>query len=111
MENADAAFDFLRLLDVQRNLMLAVFIRVADVKLRRACAINPLVEELLHIEVIRFLDGLDEIRGDHVFPAIDFQVVPQASVESILANLLAKHVQNQPTLSISVSVKLAGVVK
>src|SRR5229473_8422525 len=91
--------------------MLAVLIRVADFKLRRARAVNPFVEKLLHINVISFFDGLDEIGGDYILAAIDLQVVPQATIESILANLLAKHVQYQAALSISVVVKLAGVVK
>src|SRR6266478_6489480 len=91
--------------------MLPVVIRVADVKLWRARAVNPLVEELLHIDVICLFNSSDKIRRDHVLAAIDLQVAPQAAIESILANLLAKHIQHKAALSISVVVKLAGVVK
>src|SRR4029077_5454447 len=111
MEDADAAFRLLCLLYGQGNLVLSAVIRIADFKLWRAGSVNPLVKELLDVNVIGFFDGLDEIGGDYVLAAIDFQVVPQAAIESILADLPAKHVQHQAALSISVVVKLAGVVK
>src|SRR5216683_6925840 len=91
--------------------MLSVVIGVANVKPRRARAVNPLIEELLLIDVICLFNSSDKIRRDHILAAIDLQVAPQAAIESILANLVAKHVQHQAALSISVAVKLAGVVK
>src|SRR5260370_36020841 len=111
MEKSDSAFHSLRLFHGQGDLMLGSSVAVADDKLRGSRAVNPFVEELLPVNVIRFFDGLDEIRGDDVFAAMDFEIVPQAAIESILANLVAEHVQHQSALSVSVVVKLAGVVK
>src|SRR5258706_5059778 len=107
MENADGAFHFLRLLHDQGNLMLCVVVRVGDVKLRGTGAVNPLIEKLLQINVIRFVNGPDQVRGDYVFAAIGFQVMPQAAIESIFANLLAKHVQDEGALSVGAVLKLA----
>src|SRR5260370_12331371 len=103
--------DFLGLLYGQRNLMLGIIIRIADIELWCACAVNPLIEKLLDVRMIRFVDGLDEIGGDDVLAAIDLEIVPQAAIKSIFANLLAKHVQHQATLAVSVVVKFAGVVE
>src|SRR5260370_4284084 len=110
MEKSDSAFHSLRLFHGQGDLMLGVVVGVADVKLRSSRAVNPFVEELLHVNVIRFFDGLDEIRGDDVFAAMDFEVVPQAAIESILANLVSEHVQHQTALSVRLIAKLAVYV-
>src|SRR3979409_528683 len=103
--------DFLGLLYGQRDLMLGVVIRVGDIELWRACAVNPLIEKLLDVDMIGFVDGFDEIRGDDVPAAMDFEVMAQSAVKSIFANLPAKHVQHQTALAVGVVVKFAGVVK
>src|SRR5713101_3914807 len=91
--------------------MLCVIMRIADIELWCACAVNPLIEKLLDVSMIRFVDGLDEIGGDDVLAAVDLEVMPQAAIKSIVANLLAKHVQHQAALAVSVVVKFAGVVE
>src|SRR6266403_4973710 len=91
--------------------MLYVVIRIRDIELWRACAVNPLIEKLLDVRMIGFVDGFDEIRGDDVLAAMDFEVMAQSTVKSIFANLLAKHVQHQTALAAGVVVKFAGVVK
>src|SRR5712672_111716 len=91
--------------------MLCVVIRIADIELWCACTVNPLIKKLLDVSMIGFVDSFDEIGGDDVLAAMDFEVMAQSAIKSILANLLAKHVQHQAALAVSVVVKFAGVVK
>ena len=51
VEDADAALDFLRLLHGQFDLMLVVVVGIAQVKFRGAGTVQPLAEELIHIDV------------------------------------------------------------
>ncbi len=59
LKNAHVAFDPLRLLDAQRDLVRGIIVGVADFELRSPRAINPLVEEALHINMIGFFHGSD----------------------------------------------------
>src|SRR6266852_7987326 len=91
--------------------MLGVVVRVTDVKLGSAGAVNPLIEESLHVQMIGFLDGFNEVGSHYVLAAIHLQIVMQSAIESVFANLVAKHVQNQAAFAVGVAVEFAGVVK
>ena len=50
-KDAHAAFDFLRLLDGQSNLMLVVVVGITQIEFRRARPIKPLGKKLIHVNV------------------------------------------------------------
>src|ERR1700676_1391495 len=56
VEDANMTFDFLRLLDRQRHLMLGIVVAVAQVELWSAGAIGPLVEKEIHADMVDFFD-------------------------------------------------------
>src|ERR1700692_2683141 len=91
--------------------MLRVVISIAQVEFGSAGAVQPLVKELVDVAVRGFFHGSCEIGGDYVFAAIYFEVVLEAVVESVFAELVAKHVENQAALGVSVAVKFAGIVE
>ena len=105
------AFDFLRLLNGERDFVLRVVVLVAKVELGSARAVEPLVEELVDVGVRGFFDGFGEIGGDHVFAAIHFEIVLQAAIESVLAKLVAEHVENPAAFGVGVAVEFAGIVE
>ena len=84
---------------------------IAQVEFRRACAVQPLAEELVHVRVRGFFDSFGEIGGNNVLAAIRFEIMFQAAVKSVFAELVAKHVENPPALAVSVAVEFAGIVE
>ena len=101
----------LGLLGGQRHLVFRGVIGVAEVELGSARAVNPLVEKLADIGVGGFLNGFDEIRGHHIFSAIDLQIMFQRAVEGLFAQLMPQHVQHPAALVVNVAVEFRGIVK
>src|SRR5258707_15406092 len=91
--------------------MLGVVIRVGDIELWRACTVNPLIEKLLEVGMIGFVDGFDEIGGGYVLAALDFEGMGAPAVKTTFANFSAKAVQHQAAPPVSAVVKFAGVLK
>ena len=106
-EQANPAFELLCLLRSERHLVLPIVIRVAQIKLRRSRAIHPLREKLVDISVRFLFDRFRQIRTDHVLPAICFQIVLQPAIECVFSQLMAQHIQHQPTLAICIAIKFA----
>jgi len=52
-------FDRLGLFHGQRDLVFLVVVGIAQVKLRSACAVDPLAEKLIDVGVSRLFDGFD----------------------------------------------------
>ncbi len=111
VEQADEPFDFLRLLHVELHLMRRIVVRVTHAKFRRPGAVNPLMEELIHVDRRGFFDGLLQVIGDHVLAAIDFEIVVKAAEEIIVAELRAQHLQHPAALRVDVAGKLDHVVR
>ena len=91
--------------------MLGLVVFIAQVELGSAGAVEPLAEELVDVGVRGFFDGFREIGGDYVFAAIHFEVVLEAAIESVFAELVAKHVENPAAFGVGVAVKFAGIVE
>ncbi len=83
----------------------------ADGKLRRARAVDPLVEEALHARVRGVLDGLDQVRGDHVLQAIRFQIMLERVEKSVVAELLAEHLQHQAGFAVDIAGEVHRIAK
>src|SRR5437764_15375127 len=88
--------------------MLGVVIAVGQVEFRSTGAVDPFSEEAIVVDVGSFLDGCDEIGGDYVLAAVDFEIVLYAAPEMFLADLMTEHVENEPGFFVGVSVKLIG---
>ena len=56
-------------------------------------------------------DRFGEVGSDHIFAAVHFEVVLESTIESIIAKLMTKHVQDPTTLGVGVAVKFTGVVE
>ncbi len=110
-EQAHAALDLLRLLDAQHYFVFLGVVGVAQVKFRRACPVQPLAEELVDVGMRGLFDGLREIGGYNVFTAIHLEIVLDAAVKGVFAELVAQHIQHPAAFAVSVAVELAGIVE
>ena len=111
MEKSDAAFNFLRLFDGERDIVFGVVVGVAEIELGSARTIEPLAEKSIDVSVRGFFDGFGEIGGHHVFAAVDFEIVLEAKIESVVAELVAEHVKNPAAFRVGVAVELAGIIE
>ena len=111
VEQAYHAFDFLCLLHGQFDLVVCVVVRVTHVVNRRPRAINPLLEELVHVRRSGLLNGFLQVRGNHVLPAIRFQVIMQPAEKILIAELGAQHLQDPAALGVDVAGVFERVVK
>ena len=102
---------FLGLLHLHAQLPGRRVVRGAHGKLRRARAVDPLVEEALDARVRGVLDGLDQVRGDHVLQAIRLQVVLERVEKGVVAELFAEHLQHQAGFAVDVSGVVHRIVK
>ncbi len=111
VEQSDSPFNLLCLLHLQCHLMFRGVIGVAQIKFRRSRSIDPLREKLIQVGMRFFFNRFRQVRGDHIFPAIHFQIMFQSAVKRIVAELVSQHVQHQPAFSVGISIKLARIIK
>ena len=69
-KEAHTAFDLLDLCDGKHHLVLCPVVGVAQVEFRRACAVEPLTEELVNVDMRRFFNGLGKIGGHYALASI-----------------------------------------
>ena len=110
-EDADIALNFLRLFDSESDLVFFGVVGVGEVESWCAGAVDPLLEEAVDIGVRGFFDGFDEVGRDHVFAAIDLEVVLKTAPEGIVTELMAEHVENPAAFAVGVVVEFFGLIE
>jgi hypothetical protein len=94
---------FLRLLDADADLLARIIIAGSHGESRRARAVNPLVKELVDVPAGRLLDGLGQVRADHILQAVGFEVMFERAEERLIAHLFAEHVDHPARFVVDVA--------